>query len=194
MSDDGAILRRQLADVRENLALVLERKAEYVCQTDVPLQLVKEERYLRRQIRELERQIEQAKPIDLLRRATKLLTEPVAWELDGMPWKTLKQRLLTQASKLPAARYLDVAALERAADELARLNRETALLLEACRIQPNPGQLEAVEQRAVLIVQHLLVIYRLSPGEAWEFERLMGKKPGSNSSQENEDERTQSYC
>jgi hypothetical protein len=36
-----ASLRRRLAEARENLRLIEERKAEFVMSTDVPLQLVK---------------------------------------------------------------------------------------------------------------------------------------------------------
>jgi len=48
-----ASLRRQLAEARKNLRLIEERKAEYVLSTDVPLQLIKEERQLRARIAEL---------------------------------------------------------------------------------------------------------------------------------------------
>ena len=41
-----ASLRRQLAEARENLRLIQERKSEYVMGTDIPLQLVEEERQL----------------------------------------------------------------------------------------------------------------------------------------------------
>jgi hypothetical protein len=47
-------LQRQLAEARENLRLIEDRKAEYVLDVDVPLQLVKEERRLRDKIAELE--------------------------------------------------------------------------------------------------------------------------------------------
>jgi len=53
MSDDFtkagselASLRRQLAEARENLRLIQERKSQYVMGTDIPLQLVEEERQL----------------------------------------------------------------------------------------------------------------------------------------------------
>lgn len=47
-------LERQLQSARENLRLIEERKSEFVLGTDVPLQLVKEERRLRERIAELE--------------------------------------------------------------------------------------------------------------------------------------------
>jgi hypothetical protein len=56
-SDDLQSLRRQLASARENLRLIQERKAEYVLGTDVPLDLIKEERHLQERIAELEREI-----------------------------------------------------------------------------------------------------------------------------------------
>ena len=178
MNGDLETLRRQLAEARENLALILERKAQYVLRTDMPLKLIKEERRLKNRVRALEQEIDQARPIELMRRATKLLAERVAWEVDGMPWKTLKRQLLTQASRLPMERYLDAAALERAADDLARLNEEVALLVEACRVRQHPGQLEALQQHAALIARHLLAVYRLSPGEAPELDRLADQVPG----------------
>jgi hypothetical protein len=50
-------LQRQLAEARENLRLIQERKAEFVLSTDVPIQLVKEERRLLDKIAGLEQQI-----------------------------------------------------------------------------------------------------------------------------------------
>lgn len=43
-------LHEQLAEAEENLRLIQERKAEYVLETDVPLQLVKDEQRLGAQI------------------------------------------------------------------------------------------------------------------------------------------------
>jgi hypothetical protein len=43
-----------LAEARENLRLIEDRKAEYVLEVDVPLQLIKEERRWRDRIAELE--------------------------------------------------------------------------------------------------------------------------------------------
>jgi formylglycine-generating enzyme required for sulfatase activity len=50
-------LRRQLAEARENLRLIEERKAEYVLVTDIPLQLIKDERRRRARVTELTKQI-----------------------------------------------------------------------------------------------------------------------------------------
>jgi outer membrane protein assembly factor BamB len=49
--------RRQLGDARDNLTLIEERKAQYVLEVDVPLQLIKEERRLREHIARLEREL-----------------------------------------------------------------------------------------------------------------------------------------
>jgi len=57
---DLASLRRQLAEARENLRLIQERKSEYVLGTDIPLQLVKEERQLLERIQELEQRVERS--------------------------------------------------------------------------------------------------------------------------------------
>jgi hypothetical protein len=51
-------LRHQLAEARENLLLIEERKSEYVQETDIPLQLIKDERRLLERIGQLERQLE----------------------------------------------------------------------------------------------------------------------------------------
>ncbi len=50
-------LERQLQSARENLRLIEERKSDYVLETDVPLQLVKEERRLKERIAEWERKL-----------------------------------------------------------------------------------------------------------------------------------------
>lgn len=171
----AAMWRRELTQVRENLSLVLERETQYVQYTDVPLQLVKEERHLRKRIRRLERQIEQMKPMELLRTATKLLAGPVALALEGRQWRTLRQQLLTQASKLPASYHLNIAALETASDDLAQLSRELRVLLEAHRIEPNPGQRGALERRAARLAWKLLSIYCLLPGDAPELDVLVSQ-------------------
>ncbi len=54
VAQERASLECQLAELRENLRLIEERKTEYVQATDIPLQLVKEERRTRQQIAELE--------------------------------------------------------------------------------------------------------------------------------------------
>jgi formylglycine-generating enzyme required for sulfatase activity len=50
-------LRRQLAAEKENLLLIQERKSEFVMETSVPLDLIKEERRTEKQIEELEQRI-----------------------------------------------------------------------------------------------------------------------------------------
>ena len=56
-NEDLSSLRRQLGEARENLRLIRERKAEFVLSTDVPLQLVKEERRWLDRIAELEQRL-----------------------------------------------------------------------------------------------------------------------------------------
>ncbi len=55
--EDKATLSKQLAEARNNLRLIEDRKAQYVLEVDVPLQLVKEERRLKDRIAELEQQV-----------------------------------------------------------------------------------------------------------------------------------------
>jgi len=50
-------LRRQLAEARENLLLIQERKTEFVEETRIPLDLIKDERRTEKRIEELEQQI-----------------------------------------------------------------------------------------------------------------------------------------
>ena len=172
MNDTIQSMQRQLAEAEENLRLIQERKAEYVLETDIPLQLVKEERRLESRIHWLERRIAELRPINVLREATKLIVGPVARTLTGEPWKGLRQRLLTQASKLPHAAYLDTALMEEAVDDLIRLTREVRVLLEAHRIEPNLGQLEALQRRAGRLADYLLRIYRLGMGDEPDLEAL----------------------
>ncbi len=54
---DTASLRRQLDQARDNLALIEERRSQYVLEIDMPLQLIKEERRLKSQIAELEKKL-----------------------------------------------------------------------------------------------------------------------------------------
>ena len=49
----------QLAEARENLRLIQDRKSQYVLKTDIPLQLIKEERRLLKHIEELEQRLEE---------------------------------------------------------------------------------------------------------------------------------------
>jgi hypothetical protein len=56
-AEDRASLERQLQSARENLRLIEDRKAEYVLEVDVPLQLIKEERRLKERVAELERKL-----------------------------------------------------------------------------------------------------------------------------------------
>jgi hypothetical protein len=58
-----ASLHRQLAEARENLLLIQERKAEFVMGTSVPLDLIKEERRTERQIEELEQRLGELEPL-----------------------------------------------------------------------------------------------------------------------------------
>jgi len=55
-------LKRQLAEAEENLRLVRERKSEFVQQTDIPLQLIKNERRLEQQIGRLQALLAQVPP------------------------------------------------------------------------------------------------------------------------------------
>jgi hypothetical protein len=172
MAGEREARKRELDQAQESLALVWERMSEYVISTDVPLQLIREERRLERRIGWLERRIHELRPIEVLRDATKLVVGPVARALNGQPWKALRQRLLTQASKLPHASYLDAALMEEAVDDLIRLIREMRILLEAYRIEPNPGQLEALERRAASLADYLIRIYRLEAQDAPDLEAL----------------------
>ena len=172
MSGEMEALQRELSQARENLSLIEERMSAYLLSTDVPLQLVKEKRRLESRVRWLERRTVELRPINVLREATKLIAGPVARTLTGEPWKGLRQRLLTQASRLPHAAHLDTVLMEEAAGDLIRLTGEVRILLEAYRIEPNPGQLEALERRAGRLAGYLIRIYQVETGDALNLERL----------------------
>jgi hypothetical protein len=57
-SDDLATLQQNLSERRHNLRLIQERKTQYVLSTDIPIQLIKEERLIQNEIQQLERRIE----------------------------------------------------------------------------------------------------------------------------------------
>ena len=167
-----ASLATQLSEAEENLRLIDERIAQYVQEVDVPLQLIKDQRRLQRWITRLRRRIAELKPIAVLRFATKLITGPVAETITGEPWHALRQQLLTQASELPRSAYLDVAVLDEKVDDLIKLSDELQVLLIAHRIEPNPGQIEALRQHSDELAADLLRIYRLPPGAAPQLEAL----------------------
>jgi hypothetical protein len=167
-----ASLIKQLSDAEENLRLIDERIAKYVLETEVPLQLLKDQRRLQRWTARLQRQIADLKPIAVLRFATKLITGPVAELISGEPWNALRQQLLTQASQLPRESVLDVAALNEQIDDLIKLCDEIQVLLMAYRIEPHPGQIEALRQHSDELAAVLLRVYCLPPGAAPQLEAL----------------------
>ncbi len=59
-----ASLRRQLTEARENLDLIRDRKAQYVMEVDIPLQLTKRERRLEQQIANLEARLAASRKCD----------------------------------------------------------------------------------------------------------------------------------
>ncbi len=165
-------LQHDLKEARENLALIEERIADYVLSTDVPLQLIKEQRRLKSRIGQVERRLAAERPIEVLRRATKLASGPLAEALTGAPWRTLRQRLLVRASRLPHKDYLDGALMEATTGDVIRLTWELQVLLEAHRIEPDPAQLEGLRHHARRLAELLLRIYRLKPGDAPELDSL----------------------
>jgi len=165
-------LQHDLKEARENLALIDERMADYVLSTDVPLQLIKEQRRLKSRIGQIERRLAGQRPIEVLRRVTKLVAGPLAETLTGAPWRALRQCLLVQASRLPHKDYLDGALMEATTDDMTHLAREVQVLLEAYRIEPNSAQLEGLRHRARQLAEILLRIYRLKSGDAPELDSL----------------------
>jgi hypothetical protein len=170
-----ASLHRQLSDAEENLRLIDERIAQYVQEVDVPLQLIKDQRRLQRWIVRLQQRMAELNPIAVLRFATKLIAGPVAELIAGEQWSDLRQQLSTQASQLPRANYLDMAVLNECADDINRLSEEVQVLLMAYRIEPNPGQIEALRRHSGKLAADLIRIYRLPPGSAPQLEALAQK-------------------
>ena len=167
-----ASLVKQLSEAEENLRLIDERIAQYVQEVDVPLQLIKDQRRLQKWIARLRRQIAELKPIAVLRFVTKLITGPVAEVTSGEQWGDLRQQLLTQASRLPRESALDVVVLNDRLDAMIQLSDEIQVLLMAYRIEPHPGQIEALRQHSDELAADLLRIYRLPPGAAPHLEAL----------------------
>jgi len=56
-AQERASLQRQLAELRENLRLIEERESQFVQETDIPLQLIKEERGIQARIADLEQRL-----------------------------------------------------------------------------------------------------------------------------------------
>jgi len=56
-TEDIALWTTQLQNLRENLALIRERKSEYVLSSEIPLQLIREERRIEQAIADLERKL-----------------------------------------------------------------------------------------------------------------------------------------
>ena len=127
----------------------------------------------------MQRRSIELRPIEVLRTATKLITGSVAETIAGEAWKSLEQRLITQASRLPHPSFLDTTLLESSVDDLIRLVNEMQVLLEAHRIEPAVGQLMAVQHHAAMLADYLVRIYRLPPGSAPELETLAASVKGS---------------
>ena len=100
MTDDLQSMRRQLAETEENLRLIQERKAEHILTTDVPLQLIKEERRLRSQTADLRERLEMCQ--EQLEQLYEQLEAAVAQE----EWA--KVRSLSERIQALDASYLDV--------------------------------------------------------------------------------------
>ncbi len=62
MQPNRASLERQRDDILDSLHLIAERKAKYVAETEIPLQLLKDEKDLKRQLAEVEQQLAQISP------------------------------------------------------------------------------------------------------------------------------------
>lgn len=165
-------LRRRLRNYQASLRLVEERISEFVEPTAAPLQLVREREELRKVIRQVTAQIERAQPIEVLRDGTKLVCGPVARELEGEPWREVRVRLLTQASRWPREAALDVALMDAAAEELEVLNGALRRALGRCRREKTVEALDALAVAAARVAEYLVRVYRLGAGEAAEVERL----------------------
>jgi hypothetical protein len=154
---------RELAELRARLIEALAAIRE----TNVFLRdLALEVRDLSWRVRALEAAIGLPAPIELLREAARLLTDHLAPLLLGAPLKELKQQILAQASKLPIAAHLDVVTLEAGADDLARLNDEVRVLLEAYQYTEEPGILDALAERGAALAAYVLQITGLGLDEA----------------------------
>jgi hypothetical protein len=159
------------SETLESIQQELEAAQEKLALTQTP----EEKHPIVMQIRRLKRREAKLRAITLLRETIKLLTGPVAEALTGQPWKSLRQQLLTHASKLPYSTYLDVDAMEAAAEDLARLIREVRTLLLAYA-GGNMAQLAALERRAGILAAHIVRVCCLAPGDAPDLETLVARR------------------
>jgi formylglycine-generating enzyme required for sulfatase activity len=131
VSDQIESLNRQLKEAQENLALIEERIAEYVLSTDVPLQLVKEQRRLEDRIHRLERRIADSRPIDVGAQAT-----------------SVKQVFISHANE-------DADFAHRLAADLKRLGVRVWIAPES--IRPGEEWVDAIE-RGLGESSHILIV------------------------------------
>jgi hypothetical protein len=114
------------------------------------------------------RRTPELRPIDILRQATKLFAGDWAEAYTGKPQKELRQRCLTQASKLPHSHHLDMELLDQMVDRLGRLEREIRILLNAWRVEQLPGLWDALERRGQLLGDYLGRIYRFEADDSFD--------------------------
>jgi hypothetical protein len=121
------------------------------------------------QLNRLEKQLKQVDQPDAaiktLRQTVKVVAGPVSLALTGDSWQPLRQHLLTQASKLPHANYLDTDLLAEKAGDMARLTRETQHVLAAHKMYPGQTTLAGIRQHGQKLTHYLQRIYRLAPAE-----------------------------
>ena len=89
---DYASYPRPLAEERKNLPLIQERKAKYVLETNIPPQLLKEERHLLKHIEELEQRVEELKKSVPVAVTPALVEGPLAQETLSRLFEILDKR------------------------------------------------------------------------------------------------------
>ena len=113
-------------------------------------------------------------PIDVLRQATKLFAGDWAEAYTGQPHKKLRQRCLTQASRLPHSHHLDMEWLDQTVDRLGRLEREIRILLDAWGVEPVPGLWDALERRGQTLGDCLRRIYGMELDSSFDLNASEG--------------------
>jgi cell division septum initiation protein DivIVA len=93
-------LHIQLAEEEENLLLIQERQSQYVAGTDVPLNLIKDERQTKNRIKELEQRIEELERSQ--QSAEESMSEPTGGESSAL-YDSVRQPPLIDIATIAAA-------------------------------------------------------------------------------------------
>lgn len=169
-------LRRRLR-VAERLLAECEERLVAALDADQPPDAVDaleaERNRLERRARLLSVQVAEEAEVETLGRATRVITHTLAEALTGRPWARLQRRLHNRTAPMSRRACLDLTLLADSVGELSRLRDRLAdaLATGAARTRSEPAQ-NALRAEAAPLADLLRRIYRLSPGDAPDLDRL----------------------